>query len=103
MNPQITIDLRLILEIVAVVLALLAGWTARGRDNKKQMVFLEIKHTILLLTWFRALLMKNNLKISDNFTLAQFEPSESEKNISDTLVNNIDREKHFSKMLRSFQ
>jgi len=103
MNPQITIDLRLILEIAAVVLALLAGWTARGRDNKKQMVFLEIKQTILLLTWFRALLMTNKLKISDNFTLAQFEPSESEKNISDTLVKNIDREKHFSKMLRSFQ
>ncbi len=98
---QISIEVRLIVEIIALVLAFAAGWVTKKKVISYIMFIQSMKAAIMLSVYVKGLLTLNDLDISDgNKIVPHAYPEEIKKNVGMT-IEAMNKQHNFAKMLRS--
>ncbi len=98
---QISIEVRLIVEIIALLLAFAAGWVTKKKFVTHTMFIQSMKTTFMLAVYIKGVLTLSDLDISeDNKLVSHTYPEEQKKSVG-ILVDVMNKEHKFSKMLRS--
>lgn len=98
---HISIELRLIVEIIALLLAFAAGWVTQKKFITYKMFVQSMKSTLMLAAYIKGVLTINDLDISEENKLVSHAYPEEIKKIVGSAIETMNKEHKFSKMLRS--
>jgi hypothetical protein len=92
----ISIDLRIVLELAAVLLAFIAGFSTKSFRTR----IISLGATIVVIGWVQALLITNGYKLTDDLRLQPCQYPEQEKHNAGEALQYLERNNGYSKLIK---